>query len=141
MSAEHSPVPAGPAHRSEAVQAGTVKDLAEAIAGQIATQQSLGNTSGDFDVDIIYNNVEYTLIVKSPQGTSGSWTAVGQRTDLATAETEDFLDCAFQDADNWSVGLGLPVPITFTNGQIKKLWGKFQMGTPTAAGGKPEIEA
>jgi hypothetical protein len=146
MSAEHPPVPAEHAHRSEAAKAGTVKDLAEVIAEQIATQQALGaDISGSFKVDIVYNGVEYVLDVTAPQGGEddpGFWIATGTRTDVSTKVPLKFLDCAFQDSSNWKVGLGLPVPITFANGEIKQIWGSFQMGNvPPTGGGRPEIEA
>jgi hypothetical protein len=147
MTTEPPPVHAEHAHRSAPAAAGTVKDLAEVIAGQIAAQQALGaDITGEFDVDIVYNKIEYKLKIQAPEdGTQedpGFWIASGTRTDLDTNQTFKFLDCAFQDSSNWKVGLGLPVPITFTNGEIKHLWGEFQMGTvPPTGDGRPEVEA
>jgi hypothetical protein len=143
MATEHPP--AERAHRSEVAKAGTVKNLAEAIAEQITTQQGLGaDISGSFDVDIVYNGVEYKLAVIAPQdGTEdqGYWIATGVRIDTDTHEENEFLDCAFKDQDNWKIGLGLPVPITFTNGEIKQIRASFQMGVVPPTGGTVPIEA
>ncbi len=146
MSAEHPPVPAERARRSQPAKAETVKDLAEAIAGQIAAQQEPGaNISGNFTVDIVYQNVEYRLTVVAPESETldeGFWIANGERTDLATDRTYKFLDLAFKNADNWKVGVGLPMPVTFTNGEIKELRGEFQMGTvPPPDGDRRVVEA
>lgn len=146
MSAEHTPEPAEHGGRREPAQAATVQGLAEAIAEQIATQQAVGAAiGGSFDVDIVYKDIEYKLEVTAPvpkENDPGAWIATGTRTDTVKNTTKTFLDFYFKDQDNWKAGLGLPLPITFSNGlEIKHLYGEFRMGTVPTVEGEPELEA
>jgi hypothetical protein len=138
MTAEQVPASTGHGGRRAPAQPETVRGLAEAIAEQIAGRQTGDGSviSGKFDVQIVYNGIEYTLIVQAPTPTNddpGEWTVVGLRKDLETDETDPFLNFAFKDSGNWTAGAGLPLPITFSNGfAINKLYGEFTMTTPEA---------
>lgn len=142
MATEHTETPEDTGRRQPA-KPETVRDLAEAIAEQIAVQQAAGNTlSGSFDAEIVYNGIEYTLTVKAPTPTDvgpGSWIVSGTRKDQSTGKSVEFLTFEFTDQNNWTAGAGLPLPITFSNGlAINKLYGEFSMSGTTPPG--PDTE-
>lgn len=135
MAAEAIPEPVEHVGRRESAKSGAVRDLAEAIAGQIAARQDGDDPlSGSFDLDIVYNDVEYKLTVRSPvyknEDDPGYWSVIGTRTDTESDESLPFLTFEFKDQSNWTAGAGLPLPIKFENGfEIKKLYGEFSMGS------------
>ncbi|HEX4788127.1 MAG TPA: hypothetical protein VH372_06660 [Actinospica sp.] len=132
MAAEHTPAPAEHTGQREPATSGAVRGLAEAIAEQIAVQQAGDNTlSGSFDVEIVYGGIEYTLTVAAPNPTDidpGHWSVVGTRKDLKTDKSIPFLTFEYTGPSNWTIGAGLPLPITFSNGlEINRLYGEFSM--------------
>lgn len=113
----------------------TVRGLAEAIAEQIESRQAAeGNAlSGKFDLDIVYDGVEYILTVKAPVAVGddpGYWSVLGTRTIVENNDKKEFLNFEFKDQNNWTAGLGIPKPFTFPNTslEIKQLYAKFSMG-------------
>ena len=141
MAKEHTEHETPSESRAEAalVGAGVVQGIAQVIAEQIAQQQEAavaGAYSGSFDVRIVFNGFTYEVLLTAPEPTEedpGEWIAEGTRYKVVDGEKIDvteFLKFRFRATDDWTVGGGLPIPVTVGSVTIEKLFGSFSRHPP-----------